>query len=182
VAGGKLLESRLSYCPGCDFGYFHPTPSRQFLKDFYRAGGGVDDGVPDASRLRTLDGANFQAESIQVLSMMQLADIDLASKRGGCALEIGPGYACYARIFQTLGMQYWANEPGKGSAAFLARNFGACILDTDLEQISSESDCSFDLIFSKDSFEHHPDPLASLARCCRLLRPGGITVSLLLTA
>lgn len=169
----EYVEAYLSYCPMCDFGYFFPTPSEEFLREFYLEGGGAGAGPSDQDRLIELNKYSFTENINQIVSYMRLGGVDFSSSTTKRILEIGPGFSPCAQAFCDFGMEYWASEIGAESCEFLKRNFGQNVISGPLNEIPPHLDGYFDLIFSKDSFEHHPNPLASVDTCRRLLRSGG---------
>ena len=175
-ANDFMLESTLCHCPICDFGYFYPRPTADFLQKFYGSDGGVTSNEGDAERMNSLGSHTFKADRDQIFGLVEQlssAQVLHADRR---VLEIGPGYSTYAQLFIEKGMDYWACEPGKETAEFLARNFISTVINAGLEQLSEKLDHSFDLVFTKDSLEHHLDPRYSIIKAFRLVKPGGYLV------
>jgi SAM-dependent methyltransferase len=172
IINNYIFEATFSYCPPCDFGYFFPTPSQELLNEFYALGGGRKKSS-DEVELSSLKGATLRRDNAAVFSLLHDAGIDLEKFSNCRVLEVGAGYGSFASACLEHGMQYWANEIGVESADFIERVFKVPVIRENLEDISSKYDSSFDLILTKDSLEHHPNPALSLRKMYELLSPNG---------
>lgn len=168
-----LLESSLSYCPKCDFGYFYPSPPADILERFYKTGGGRGKLRSDESELTDLKSPSSRRDVALAFEIIKECGLCLRNFRGKKILEIGPGLSSYTTPFLELGIEYWANEIGAETSDFIDRVFKAPVIRQPLQDICDSYDKKFDLIFTKDSLEHHPNPAASLRRIKRLLSKDG---------
>lgn len=170
IVSNKVEEATLSYCTICDFAYFFPVPSEEFLKGYYSKGGNENLTTSNSDRLKDLESYSFNENTKQIFDYLTKTNTDFAGKK---VLEVGPGFTPHAEKFRNIGMEYSANEIGLDSCEFIRKTFNANVIDIPLDQIPQSLNQSFDLIFSKDSFEHHPNPFASIKRCYDLLQSGG---------
>jgi SAM-dependent methyltransferase len=178
IVNDALLEAAFSYCPTCDFGYFFPRPPQALLDEFYAHGGGRGALLSDDIELSSLQSDFAKSEVATVTALMQDCGVDLRSFKSRRVLEVGPGLSSFIPAFLELGMEYWGNEIGIETSAFLERVFRVGLIRQTLENIPVDLDGTFHLVFSKDSLEHHPNPLLSLSRMEKLLTPGGWLVVL----
>jgi SAM-dependent methyltransferase len=95
--------------------------------------------------------------------------LDLSRIHRKKVLEIGPGLSSYTSAFIELGFDYWANEIGGETSDFLKRIFKVPVIQEPLGKIPNIYDGNFDLIFTKDSLEHHPSPAESIKKMKQLL-------------
>lgn len=168
-----LLESALRYCPICDFGYFYPAPPGDILQSFYRKGGGGGPLGTDETELSELRNPYHQRDVNLLFQIASECGLSLGEIRGKKILEIGPGLSRYMSAFIGLGCEYWANEIGEEISDFIERVFKAPVIRGPLEEIANRYDQGFDLIFTKDSLEHHANPAASIKKMNQLLRKNG---------
>jgi len=91
---------------------------------------------------------------------------------GGRLLEIGCGSgACLARM-RRLGWEVQGVEPDTFAASIGRDTYGLDLYAGTLQQAGFPAE-SFDVITMNHVIEHVHDPLALLAECRRILRPGG---------
>ena len=173
IIDNTLLESGLCYCPICDFGYFYPAPPREILQSFYTKGGGGGSLGADETALSELSNPYHVRDVNLLFQIASECGLGLFEIRGKKVLEIGPGLSRYMSAFIGLGCEYWANEIGEEISDFIERVFKAPVIRGPLEEIANGYDHSFDLIFTKDSLEHHANPAASIKRMNQLLRRNG---------
>ena len=176
IIGNELFESVFSYCSSCDFAYFFPRPSEAFINDFYLKGGGREELPSDSVLISQIQSMSSGLDVSTVFSILKSAGIDNKEFKDLRVLEIGPGTSIFAPAFKDLGMEYWANEIGIETGDFLERSFGAKLIRQPLDKIPGIYNEKFDLIFSKDSLEHHLYPLESINAIIRLLKANGLLV------
>lgn len=167
-----LIEATMSHCRDCDFGYFWPAPSANVLQDFYTQGGGRT-AKSDAAEQADLNRDNHVQNVAIIDAVLQQLGMDVKKLRNKTVLEIGAGFSSMAKYFTEHGLHYIANDVSDQVLGFLKRTYQAATIDCMLNEIPEEHHSSFDLIFSKDSLEHHATPRSSLQKMFALLAPGG---------
>jgi SAM-dependent methyltransferase len=173
VQAGQVFSANLSYCPFCDFGYFYPRLPPDILQSFYEEGVGLTE-WNDAQKRYWMTTYCQRHTINEILSFMRENGFPPESFSGKKVLEIGPGYSALIPVAIKLGMDLTVNEPGKSCADFLEGTFGIPVIRSMLEDIPSELNGQFSMVFSKASLEHHADPDKSLRIMHNLLEPGGI--------
>jgi 2-polyprenyl-3-methyl-5-hydroxy-6-metoxy-1,4-benzoquinol methylase len=104
----------------------------------------------------------------------------LSWKAGESLLEFGSGRAELLSHFTELGLVTFAVDSSESSATF-AEMAGArfkLLSFRDIESINSLQESEFDIIFSKSFVEHISNPLEFSLACFKLLKPGGLLVTL----
>ena len=104
----------------------------------------------------------------------------LAFKSGESLLEFGSGRAELLYHFNRLGLQTYAVDSADSSAAFAQKAGAKFKLFTfkDINSIESLEEIQFDIIFSKSFVEHISNPLEFASASYKLLKPGGLFVTL----
>ncbi|HSB67763.1 MAG TPA: class I SAM-dependent methyltransferase [Candidatus Methylomirabilis sp.] len=95
-------------------------------------------------------------------------------RQDGLLLDIGCGRGGFLQAMQGLGWQVLGVE-GDPEAAALARRSGLPVHATSFEEAKIPSD-AVDHITMNHVIEHVYDPLAVMAKCHRILKPGGSVV------
>jgi SAM-dependent methyltransferase len=94
-------------------------------------------------------------------------------RSGGRLLDVGCGHGWYLKILGDWGWHASGVEHDRGVARRGRALYGVSILDGGLEE-QRFPDHSFDFVTLRHVFEHVSDPLATLAECRRILKPGGL--------
>jgi SAM-dependent methyltransferase len=94
-------------------------------------------------------------------------------RSGGRLLDVGCGHGWYVRILGDWGWDACGVEHDRGVARRGRALYAVRILDGGLEE-QRFPDQSFDFVTLRHVFEHVSDPLATLAECRRILKPGGL--------
>jgi len=87
-------------------------------------------------------------------------------------LDVGCGNGQFAAIMQRMGWDVYGIEPDE-QAAVIAKEFLNAPIHIGNLNTAEYADGEFDLIRLAHVFEHLDDPLRALAKCYRLLKPGG---------
>jgi SAM-dependent methyltransferase len=95
---------------------------------------------------------------------------DATGVRGGKALDVGSGYGFFREALAQAGFEHQGVEIS-AHARRVAREIYGFETHSELDGLPSGT---FDLVTLWDVLEHVPDPVALLARCRDVLRPGGV--------
>jgi SAM-dependent methyltransferase len=104
----------------------------------------------------------------------------LSFKLGESLLEFGSGRAELLSHFTRLGLETYAVDSAQSSAAFAEKAGARFKLFTfkDIESAESLLEMQYDIVFSKSFVEHISNPLEYASASYRLLKPGGLFVTL----
>ncbi|MBR9988232.1 MAG: class I SAM-dependent methyltransferase [Gemmatimonadetes bacterium] len=100
----------------------------------------------------------------------------LPAVTAGRLLDVGCGNGVFAARMRSLGWDVMCVEPDPRAATAARGAFGLTVHSGTLESAALPSG-SFDAIALGHVIEHVPDPIATLAECRRLLKPGGQLVA-----
>jgi SAM-dependent methyltransferase len=155
----KLSHGRILKCRNCGlcFRSFRPTPAQ--LADLYRA---ADDQVYEAETANRVKTAERHRKRISRYLQPP-----------GTVLDIGSASGAFLRLMVDAGWNAYGIEPSSSQCAKARRVLGseAVIQECVLEE--AVLPCKFDVVTLWDVLEHVTEPVAFLARCSGLLRPGG---------
>ena len=91
-------------------------------------------------------------------------------------LEVGCGRGEFIREFQQLGMKCSALDSSPSAGSHMDRiPLGIANVEVDVWPYPSNE---FDVVFSKSLIEHLSDPLSYLEEACRVLKPGGLLITM----
>lgn len=96
--------------------------------------------------------------------------------RGGRVLEVGCGAGGQLATLRDSGWNALGIEFDAGAAA-AARQCGLDVLEGELRELALPA-MSFDAIVMAHVIEHVPDPVGLFSECRRLLKPGGLLISI----
>jgi 2-polyprenyl-3-methyl-5-hydroxy-6-metoxy-1,4-benzoquinol methylase len=104
----------------------------------------------------------------------------LSFKSGESLLEFGSGRAELLSHFTRLGLETYAVDSANSSAIFAEKAGARFKLFTfkDIESTESLLEMQYDIVFSKSFVEHISNPLEFASASYRLLKPGGLFVTL----
>lgn len=104
----------------------------------------------------------------------------LSFKVGESLLEFGSGRAELLSHFTRLGLETYAVDSAESSAIFATKAGARFKLFTFKDIVSTESlqEIKYDIIFSKSFVEHISNPLEFASASYRMLKPGGLFVTL----
>ncbi len=100
----------------------------------------------------------------------------LKSKPGGRLLDVGCGSGMFLSLMKELGWTCGGVEPDPVAAA-VARSLGHDVQDGTIEDARLPEN-HFDAVTLSHVMEHFPKPAEALAAIARVLKPGGVFVSL----
>lgn len=106
---------------------------------------------------------------------LHLNDIEEYTKIKGRLLDIGAYLGIFIQEAQKRGWQAQGIEPVREAAKFAQEKFSLPVENVSLEEFNS-LDGSFDLITMYQVIEHLADPVASIEKVNKLLKPGGLLV------
>jgi SAM-dependent methyltransferase len=159
--GAAALETRLVRCP-CGHAFVNPQPTWDELAPFYQSNYHVfADAAPDAERVDRLIAEKHRGNRLNHALVVP----------SGRYLDVGCGLGEMVAGMARLGMNAEGVEPGQ-VAVNRARGLGLKVFHGMLHE-ARFPDATFDSMSMYHVLEHTPDPVAVLAECRRVLRPGG---------
>lgn len=172
VVPASRTPSRLSVvrCAGCDLIFAHPRPSSLHLEsrytaDYFRTPTPNDGGYEDYRGDEPLIRKTF----LRRLPLFQSPSSASSEKKA--LLDVGCATGIFLDLMARRGWDVHGVDVSEYAAA-AARGRGVSILGRRLDDVEG-SRPRFDVITLWDVIEHLENPLAALARCYALLRPGG---------
>ena len=99
-----------------------------------------------------------------------------AMKEGMTLLEPGCGRGEHLRLFKQLGLDVYGLDLSPEAPA-LAKDLNISVCDLEVEALPYPDD-HFDVIYSKSFLEHIRDPSKFLKEAYRVLKPGGLILSM----
>ena len=148
-------------CRECSFVFLNPRPSEDALPNwypdvYYPVGGGAE--TPEA--IAVARGLLSRVETIH-------------SGRSQSILDVGCGTGLFLKFARDAGHQVQGVELSQ-SAVNYGRNVYGLSIETGSVESVSLPESSLDVITMWHVLEHLPDPVATLERIARLLKPGGV--------
>jgi len=181
VVRRKYLVTQLRRCAGCGLLFRTPTDSAAdneiFYNRFYRQGTTTDTPAEDELAAQIESGfSGFQYSYERHIRLLRGCGVGPGARvfDFGCSWGYGP--------FQLArhGYKVTAFEIGRGRADFARHRLGVDVIGSreallDFAELHAGA---FDAFFSSHVLEHVPQPGEAIAIAERLLRPGGLFISL----
>ena len=182
-------------CTACATGYVDPRPTVETVGRLYKryytheAGSGDDPGLPPGIRGRALAAELNGRFGYQIAGALPLGRLLASARPGGRGmasqhvrdlrapapgsrlLDVGCSNGWFLRRMRSLGWEVEGFEPDRVAAALTA-SAGLDVV-TEAADLDTMPDGRFDAITMCHVIEHAHNPVALLATCRRLLRPGG---------
>ena len=155
----------VSRCGGCGLGVTTPVPDPAAIQSFYpptHYGSG-------GPRYHPL------IEQVAIWFRRRRAAWIAGMHAPGSVLEVGCGHGYLLAALRDRGWTVQGIELHEASAAYGRGMLGLPIRVGELEALRFPA-ASFDVVIFWHSFEHLPDPLASMRETARILKPGGLVV------
>jgi 2-polyprenyl-3-methyl-5-hydroxy-6-metoxy-1,4-benzoquinol methylase len=157
----------------------HATGRHGDLLECVECGTVQQPALPAGAQLHDLyrdmrDEAYLAEETGRRATAGRLLDLIGPFAPAGRLLDVGSGPGLLldearARGYETVGL-----ELSRASAAHARDALGLDVRELALEDFEDESGGGFDVVVLADLLEHLDDPVAGIARCAGLLRPGGV--------
>jgi 2-polyprenyl-3-methyl-5-hydroxy-6-metoxy-1,4-benzoquinol methylase len=160
---GSPLETVL--CEGCGLGRVNPLPSAEDLAAFYR----------DSYRL--LYKQTYEPKPHHVLRATRVAverfgRLKDVLTQGTLLVDVGSGGGEFLYLARAAGCRTMGIEPNQGYASYAREQLGLEIRAGGIQD-QEFAPGAIDVITLFHVLEHLPDPVGSLSRAARWLRPGG---------
>ncbi len=177
----KYVVTQLRRCGHCGLLFRTPVDvpdeNNAFYNGTYRQGVTTD--MPDEAALAEhIDSgfAGFQYSYDKHIRLMQAC----GAGAGARAFDFGCSWGYGAFQMARQGLKVMAFEIGKDRADFARTRLGVDVIDDrrDLLDFADKHAGTFDVFFSSHVLEHVPSPGEAIAIARRLLRPGGLFISL----
>ena len=156
------MEFAIAACDGCGFKYTNPRLSREALADYY-----ASQNPYSGEEYHAVDEVRGRYDEF-------LDSLAEAGVRQGRMLEIGCDKGQLLKIARERGFEVEGLEPS-ASARIAREQFGLDVKQGMFDSQPYEDD-SFDAVVLLDVLEHISDPLQSLQKVHRILKPGGLVL------
>ncbi len=177
----KYFVTQLRRCGNCALLFRTPVDvadeNSEFYNGTYRQGTVTDTPDDDALAVHIASGfSGFQYSYDRHIRLMQACGAGAGARvfDFGCSWGYGP--------FQLArqGLKVTAFEIGRSRADFARTRLGVDVIDDPggLLAFADKNAGTFDVFFSSHVLEHVPSPGETIAIATRLLRPGGVFISL----
>jgi 2-polyprenyl-3-methyl-5-hydroxy-6-metoxy-1,4-benzoquinol methylase len=153
-------EKSILWCADCGFGWQHPLPNSEEIRDYY-----------DVCPTYNIHGVDEKEAS----AIKRIRRIDRLMTYRGRLLDIGSGLGYFLKIAQDDGWSVTGLEPQKSAALFCQNNLGINVIMGGIHNHKFDRE-SFDVVTLWDVWEHVHDPLQFFDQCISLLAPGGLLV------
>ncbi len=158
-------EFTVSECDACGHQYLNPRPTRETIHQHYREEYDQYVVAGQGSRLTQLDHDYGQRKRLRMLKRHidggRLIDVGC----GGCAFLLS---AARSGNWEVLGV-----EPSRTTAEACQSQLGLPVLASTWAE-ADVADESADLVTLWEVLEHLHDPVETIRKCRRVLRPGGV--------
>lgn len=160
-SGDEPLRDQLVACRRCGLEYVSPRLRSEVILRGYS--GGTDERFvsQSAARERTF------GKCLDIL--------ERHAPGRGRLLDVGTAAGAFLHVARARGWRVDGCEPNRWMCEWGRSHYGLDIRPGTLAE-QHYPDATFDVVTLWDVLEHAPDPLALLAECRRVLRPGGLLV------
>jgi SAM-dependent methyltransferase len=172
--GAATAPAATDFAPSC-----HTTGGHGDLYACTRCGTVQQPGLPKGAELHELyrdmrDDAYLTEEAGRRATSRRLLDAIERHGTRGSMLEVGCGHGLLLDEARARGWQVAGLELSTASLAHARDRLGLDVRAETLEALDPEADGGHLAVVMVDVLEHLDDPVGALARCARLLAPGGV--------
>lgn len=180
VVDRRYLVTELRRCKRCRLQYRAPTDPPTFNEPFYNKHykQGFTTDLPDDAELAEMLASCFRGTPKDYSREVRILEA-LGVHTGAKLLDFGCSWGYGSWQFQQAGFDTWAAEVSRPRREFAAKKLGVRIIEDLDDAIDSNSLAgTFDCFFSAHVLEHVPAPSKVIELARRLVRPGGLFVSI----
>jgi len=149
-------------CPTCGLVFLHPVPDKKVLQDFYNNSYEVD----------------FESYFMGVKhrSRSTLQELAKHFPNRGRLLEVGCSYGGFLAEARRDGWDVTGIEISENASAYAREKLGLRVFSGTLSDQVHNLGAPYDALAMFHVIEHVQDPLALLASCRQLIKPGGLLI------
>ena len=156
----EIFYERVVRCKKCGLIYISPRPKAKLVVSGYSY---------------AKDEQYVSQEKGRIITFGNCLKIVKKMRGNGRLLDIGAASGIFVKLAADEGYDALGIEPSVWMCELAKRLYNANVLPGTLDDTEFEDD-SFDIITMWDVLEHVPDPMATLKKVKRILKPGGFLI------
>ncbi|TMM48168.1 class I SAM-dependent methyltransferase [Qipengyuania marisflavi] len=177
IVSRKYVVTALRRCNECALLYRTPTDrpdeAERFYNESYEQGTAMD--LPSPAELEVMKAQQFGAMNNDYTKFSEFLR-ELEVPKGGRLFEYGCSWGYGSWVFTQHGYDVKSYEIARDRREYGVHHLGVN-LTNDFERFVNENAGTFDAFFSSHVLEHVPSPSAIIDAALKLLKPGGVLLS-----